>query len=51
MGAQSLDLNLFARKVTQWRLIDSLRNVLWNNRTPLKIEFVKESKGCILKEN
>lgn len=59
MVGQSLDLNLFATTVTPLRLIYASKNVLWNNRTPqsirfcrpLKLEFVKETKECILKEN
>jgi len=60
-GPQKCDVDgsIFATTVTPLRMIDYRRNKFWNNRTPqsirfcrpLKLEFIKETKECIIKEH
>lgn len=58
-SSQNTDSSIFTTSVIPLRLIDSMRRPLWCNITPqstrfcrpLKLEFVKETREVILKEN
>lgn len=53
------DSSIFATTVTPSRLVDASHNIIWNNRTPqsirfcrpLKLEFFKETRDAILRED